>query len=198
MAFPTNTTVLENFNAVDAHPMTGWTDLYEGVDSNGTTGQGSAASAISYRNTLHSDPVEFYLTVTTKPGNGSFLGLHVFTADTVGYTVQIVCASGTDSVALYRIDGPGDSTQLGSTISQEFSNGDGLGLEVTDGTNGIKAYRRSSGTWSQLGTTQNDTNHTGSKRPCIEFGDTTARVDDLCGGTVVAASSTPIYHIMNQ
>lgn len=190
MAFPT-TDILFDFTTNDAAPMTGWTDIANGVSAAGGIGVGSVTTDINVSKTTASygPDAEGYFTIVTKPSNGNGLGVAVrIDGSNAGYFVTVQTASGTDSVLIFRIDAGPDFTQLGSTISQEFSVGDALGIEVIGTSNNIKAYRKpSGGSWGQIGTTQSDGTYTAAGKLQLEI-DFAGQVDDFGGGTVVTAS----------
>ena len=205
MAFPTNATVIDDFSPNDAHPMAGWTDLANGLDAVSGVCKGTVSDNISYshRTTPTYGPnSEVYVTTTTKTQNtyGFYIGCRHTTlvfATTDGYYVYAQTASGTDSIFIFRCDN-GALTQLGSTIAQEYANGDAIGLEVIGTTNNIKAYYKASGgSWGQIGTTQSDNNYTAAGYLALGIEGTTGAADGFSGGTVVVAGNViPVF--MNQ
>lgn len=194
MAFPT-TGVLFNFASADAAPMTGWTDIYNGISASGGVAVGSNTSDanVSRTNTSYGADSEIYATITTKPPNATSIGLFVRmdSGGSNGYFVVAITNSGTDEFRIFRFDG-GSPTQLGSTVSQEFSTGDKFGIEAI-GTS-IKAYRLpSGGSWGQIGSTQTDGTYSAAGYLMAQI-DLTAAFDDLGGGTVVVGGVVvPIF-----
>jgi hypothetical protein len=91
--------------------------------------------------------------------------------------------SGTDETAVYRVDN-GGFTQLGAAITQNFATGEKLGLEAIGST--IAVYRFASAVWSQL-STRSDSTYTTAGKIGMFCDNTTTKLDDFGGGTVVAA-----------
>lgn len=75
-----------------------------------------------------------------------------------GYVAEIESQSGTDVLYVERFDND-VATQLGSTVSQEFANGESLGMEMIGDT--LKVYRKASGTWSEVAS-RTDSTYTGA------------------------------------
>jgi len=156
MAFPT-TGVLDNFNRASIG--SDWTeDIYDFGDANFAISSNQASPGNIYYSsawwnveTFGADS-EVYVTIATLPGAGEGIGLGIRYADVGtngvdGYNIYYEKASGTDTVIIMRLD-DGSDTQLGATISQDFSAGDGIGVEAISSQ--IIVYRRSSGTWSDI------------------------------------------------
>jgi len=130
-----------------------------------------------------------YVTIATLPGAGEGIGLGIRYADVGtngvdGYNIYYEQASGTDTVIIMRLD-DGSDTQLGATISQDFSAGDGIGVEAISSQ--IIVYRRSSGTWSDISSGgRTDGTYTSAGYISLEASANAFRLDDFGGGTVVA------------
>ncbi len=199
MAFPT-TSVLDSFDRANEGPppSSSWT-ADTGFGSNGlrvvsnVCGATSLSDSFAYWNVSSPGPdCEVFVTVSTKPANGNYCALYlrsVFAgAGSDGYELQLNVATGTDTTQHYRVDNF-VFTALGAAINQEFTAGDGLGLEIIG--NSLQAYRRSSGVWAALGTTRADSTYTAAGRTGIQIQDTTGRFDDFGAGTVVAAAGHP-------
>lgn len=104
-----------------------------------------------------------------------------------GYTAEFESQSGTDNVYIQRFDDD-VSTQLGATVSLEWSNGDSMGIEMIDDT--LTLYHKTGGSWSSI-TTRTDSTYSGAGN--IGLGavgytadDTQHPVwDDFGGGSIV-------------
>lgn len=193
-AFPT-TGVLDPFNRGDSSTLgASWTaPVYVGDgDLEVSSNQARAAAAYEYCddywNVSSPGPdSEAYVTLATLPGTDNIIYLFARlqspgTSGLDGYEVDYAQRSGTDQVYVYRID-DATFTQLGATVNQEFSAGDGLGMEVIGST--IRALRRSGGTWAELAS-RTDSTYASAGRIGFGIRNTTGRVDDFGGGTVVA------------
>src|SRR5688572_9537768 len=107
-----------------------------------------------------------------------------------GYRFRFSWSSGTTwSYGLRREDDE-VSTTLGSDSTMTFVAGDSLGLEHAVGGT-ITMHRKTSGTWSALGTRSDNTYTSGHIGISKGFNDTTSRLDNFGGGTTVAASGQP-------
>jgi hypothetical protein len=202
MAFPT-TGILDDFSPNDTHPMTGWFDFVNGIDAVSGLGKGSTINDVSVScwdtayGPLVSPGAEAYITISTKPVDTNAISIYLLTNTTEVdgyYLYYLAVAAGNDTVQINRVD-DNTYTQLGSTISQEFANGDKLGLEIIGNSNNIKAYRcPSGGSWAQLGSTQSDNTYCGAgvtAKPTIAIDDDASLVsaiDDFGGGTVVSSN----------
>lgn len=203
MAFPT-TSVLDNFNRADNADLgANWTTPVLSGDSNIriTSNQAGyhvadAAFRDEYWNVETFGPdCETFCTVSDKQSTNDRLIWYTFlrvvdpglsTVD--GYYFEMVLRSGNDDGGIYRLDN-GAFTQLGATITQEITQGDGLGLEAIGST--IQAYRRSAGSWSSLAS-RTDSTYTAAGNVGIGVhGDDTGvvAIDDWGGGTVVSTIS---------
>ena len=185
--------ILDNFNRADGGLGSNWTMGYYGGDTL-SIASNQAYSGGGYRenrwNPATYGTPENYITIATLPASGEQVYLDVRIANPGATTLDcyevVYTNAATDTAQIYRVDN-GTATQLGSTINQNFSAGDGLGLSATGST--IEAWRRSSGTWSLLGS-RTDSTYSAAGYLGIGSGGTTARLDDFGGGTYVAGGGT--------
>lgn len=198
-AFPT-TSVLSTFTGANGATPTGMSDnptadLDSGLRIQGNQGTaGSNTYSGSWWNAAQFGPdVEAGMTLATRPtpnNRYSAVFLRVASPGTSGvdgYQVWCEKLSGTDTVAVERITNQ-SYTSVGASISQEFSAGDGFGADMIGNT--ITIYRKPSvGSWGALAT-RTDSTYSGSGYIGWESDDTTSRIDDAFGGTVVAGGIT--------
>ncbi len=201
MAFPT-TGVLDAFTRADNTDLgANWTTTVLVGDSaisivSNQAGYADVDSSFrdEYWNPATFGPdCEVYYTVATKPlvTTPVYLFLRLQspgTSEVDGYYCEIVNQVATDDGGIYRLDN-GVFTQLGASLSQEWSDGDGLGFEAIGSA--IKAYRRSSGTWSELAS-RTDATYGSAGNIGIGIQGHTPRLDDFGGGTVVGGVVIPI------
>ena len=208
-AFPT-TPVRDVFTGTDGTDLT----VYDGtnwgknalvieheIQGNAATDTVDGTSAFNYWKTQFTNNQEVYLTVSTKPPDGNYADVGVFVdpADATfvnfdGYVVRLAPVAGTDGVQISRVDN-GASTQLGATISQEFTAGDKLGLERR--SNDISAFQFTAGSWTSLGT-RTDATYTGAKYLGFGSKSTTTRMDDFGGGDTVECGAGSNYFLLND
>lgn len=187
MAFPT-TGILDDFTGTENPISTGWTGpIYPGetqLQKASGTLRGGAGN--SYYNTSFSADQEAFVTIAVLPGDGFTLSLFARIANPNNasldaYRVQFIYnAVGNDVVRIRRVDNT-SSTTLGGDILQDFSVGDGLGIECIGST--ISAYRRSGGIWSLLGS-RTDSTYSAGGFTGVELADGTCQIDDFGGGTI--------------
>jgi hypothetical protein len=188
MAFPT-TGLLDQFNDTEGPPMTGWTDVANGIKSNGTNALANAAGAqnTSYFNTAYGANIEVYVTIVTEGTNAT----QIFCSDT-SYNGYFVSADPTDDTyAIYRMDG--GALTLVDSGSHTWANGDSLGMYVTTGGTVYSYYKTGAGAWTLLDTTADGT-HTGKNYfPGITLYEITTRLDNFGGGTYVPEFLTGVH-----
>lgn len=165
MAFPDNTTLLEDFQG--AGWLSNWTAFFgSGVtnDVGGTmaTGQGAAdASDASYRNTSTHGPSAHIYAEEEVNTSGSWQGIHFVvnpgSGTTDGYA-WFVSYGGADRIRNYRIDND-VLTQIGSQVSYVPADGNLVGIDrnATNGDN--KAWADTGSGWTDLGGGWNDTTY---------------------------------------
>jgi hypothetical protein len=173
--FPTNG-ILDNFARADEDPLGNgnWSTLGAGswapwqlISNQMVDGSGGSLSDGSYWSaSIFAANQEAYVTIATIPNNSfEWIELCVRIQDaTINnrdcYNVSLsYLVSGTDQITVNRVD-DNVSTQLGATINQDISAGDGIGVSIIGST--ITVYYRSGfwGTWSSLGT-RTDSTYTG-------------------------------------
>jgi hypothetical protein len=186
MAFPT-TGILDDFSPDDAHPMTGWTDFYNGVDALGGVGLNAAddLSVSGWTTTFTADTIEGYVTITTKTTTDNKMVGILFNNGVTGdrYDLYIQYVAGVEKAQVFKyINGVYDSTV--ADITTTINNGDSFGMSVI-GTL-IKVYRKpSGGSWGQIGTTYTAT-ALSLNQLALEIDGTTLRADDFGGGTALS------------
>lgn len=184
------TGILDDFNRADEGPppSASWTTPtgHSGLSVNTNQCAGSGATNSGYWNpTTFGANAEAYATIAVLPGNSSVIGMIVrvlqpgssTTFD--GYGISFLQAAGTDSISIQRVDN-GTGTTLGSTISQEISTNDILGILCRGST--ISAWRESGGVISELGN-RTDTTYAAGGNVLFVVQGTTGRIDDCGGGT---------------
>lgn len=199
MPFPTNSTVLDDFNRANGAIGSNWTANFLGfgddtpnVESNVIrTPSGGVGWCDAYLNTITPGPdFEVYGQITTKPGNDQELNLHggvlspgSSAAD--GYVVRLITRSGTDDLYLMRYTNA-SFTQI-ATAAVEFTAGWWLGLERIGTT--IRGLYYNGSAWVQFASVT-DATHTGAGRLGFDMEGVTSRLDNFSGGTVVVAGGT--------
>lgn len=201
MAFP-NTPVLDNFNRSNQGPppSSSWSGPYYGdpdgliVAGNLCRGNNSSFFNSNYWNVFTvSDPCEIYVDISVHPNNGQDLWLE-FVSGTLatpnGYGIDYHF-NGTDGKWQFTKFTNGAQATLNSlqTITGGFVNGDGWGFGLNNGV--LSAYRRSSGTWSSLGTATDNT-YKGPFNLGLEMNGTTTTIDNFGGGSVPHGRKTRI------
>ena len=201
MAFPT-TSVLDAFNRTNGDLGAGWTSpIYPGADDWSIVS--NVAVPDSWVSPVFAD--DYWNAATFGPNSEAYADMPTLPQDYCqdwvscrlaseggssldGYQVQyLYIASGTDQIYILRLEGA-SNTQLGATISQDFSNGDSLGIEAIGSA--ITAYRKTGGTWASLGS-RTDTTYTAAGHIGMGGDDSTSLLDNFGGGTVAAAGGQP-------
>lgn len=199
MAFPSNATVLDDFNRTNGGLGASWTEFLGDVHaivSNQVTGPSGAEAFAGYDLATYGPDSEVYIDVATLGGTDQpcliFARMTTLSIATIdGYCVVLTIKSGTDTQGIYRIDN-GVFTQLGATISNNFTAGNSLGLEIVGST--IKVYKKASGTWSDISSGgRNDTTYGSAGYLMMDMYGNTFRIDNFSGGTVVTATAKPWY-----
>lgn len=192
MAFPTNTTLLDDYTRADSTVAAGpnWsTPVFPGDTNLGVIGnQGyrpAAGWGSSYLNSITPGPdTEVFLPWSTK-------------SDAIELLARIINPN-SGTVGGYLLDVTGNSwsiwkivsniqTQIGSSVTQAIASGDLIGFELI-GT-AIKGYIKvGAGAWTQV-ISVTDATHAGAGRIGIAALNTTQRWDDFSGGTVVTGGT---------
>lgn len=202
MPFPT-TAVLDNFNRsnVGPPPSASWSQAFSGIFGQFKVVSNRAAVnsilngyAENYYNVAdYGGDCEAYVTLVTKPANATIFGLGLRMVDLVGaanpegYMLFLSALSGTDTLQIDRIDN-GVRTLLGTTVTQEISNGDSIGIRAI-GSNLTCWYKASGGSWALL-FSRTDATYSAAGR--IEIITTSAAtvLDDFGGGTYIPIAVT--------
>jgi hypothetical protein len=190
--FPT-TGILDNFNRANADPLDGNWSAALGFNGLALTSNQVQSPTTSYEDAYWTAAnfgpnMEVYATIATKGGNGHEVSFYArlinpassTTADGYNFWSQVM--GGTDIHAFYRLDNNG-FTQIGSDISMEIASGDKLGGESIGSTHTY--YRHNGTSWSALGTWTDGT-YTAVGALAIECENTTWRLDDVGGGTIIS------------
>lgn len=202
MAFPTNSTVLDDFNRANGSIGSSWTSDALGfgsdaaiIESNEIRSPGGGTDwSDGYYNVSSPGPdFEVYAHITTKPATDEVLGvlwLHptgIGGSGVDGFSSYLKVEAGADLLRLQRITNQ-TWVDLGATpVSQEFTAGWWLGLERIGTT--LAGWYFNGSIWVQY-TSATDGNHTGTGRLAFDMQGTTARINEIKGGTVVVAGGT--------
>jgi len=189
MAFPTISTVLDDFNRADEGPppSASWAGPILGqpfgikVVSNTVKGNGAGASSGAWNATFGPDCEARISLVTASGIMGLYMRMSSPTSSSAdGYHLR------TDNVnnwLIYRIDN-GTSTQLGSTVNGPAT-GTMLGAELIGDQ--IVMYHFISGAWSST-ITRTDATYGAAGYIGLVGANTTFAYDDFIGGTVSGAA----------
>lgn len=202
MAFPTNSTVLDDFNRANGAIGSNWTSNPFGFGSDAAiiesneirSPAGGTDWSEGYYNVSSPGPdFEVYAHITVKPGTNEILGVHwihptgIGGAGVDGYSSYLNVQSGNDLLSLQRITNQ-TWTDLGATpVAQEFTAGWWLGIERIGTT--IAGWYFNGSIWVQY-TSATDATHTGTGRLAFDIQGTTARINEIRGGTVIPAVGT--------
>jgi hypothetical protein len=198
MAFPTNSTVLDNFNRANGGPGTNWSNYYGdsacAIVSNALTGIASSYGGSYWNVTTFGPDCEIYYDVPTAAAGDALnlvaRGANMGGGSPNGYTIYITPNTGVWTFG--RLDA-GAFTQLGATVTQVVSNADAVGMSVVGST--ITAYYKASGgSWTSIAT-RTDTTYSAAGNFGFELQNATLRIDNFSGGTVVAG---PTILLLNQ
>lgn len=201
MPFPTNTTLLDDFNRENGAIGANWTadalgfgsDLATIESNQARSPAGGAGWSEAYWNPATFGPdFEVYVQVPVKPANNQIAGIHwvhptgLGGTGVDGFSAYLRPLSGTDSLVIERF-----TNQTWQTLQeafQEFTAGWWFGLERIGTT--IAGYYFNGSIWTQFAT-QTDANHAGvAGRLAFDMEGTTCRFDNFMGGTVVVADPT--------
>lgn len=186
MTFPSNPTILDNFNrGNEGPPMTGWTDLQNGLKVVSSQCVADTGASTSKFNTAFDKDQEFFVTIVTKsPTDGGVEAILARLSTSFdGYRVLwFESASGTDEIIIQRSDG-GILTQLGAIIFIDKSDGSKLGIRCVGST--IEAWYDTGGGWTLAGS-RTDSNYAGNDKPALGLIQLDSVFDDFGGGDFVA------------
>lgn len=203
MFFPVNG-VVDAFNRANETPIAApWAGpLFSGEGQMNLTSNAlkfSTTSGIfsgSYYNQLFGPDVEAYFTLSTLPADTERINFmarvqNPGAAGINGYMVTLIASGvGNDTVRIRKTTAGSNSTLGADITSEDFAAGDGLGIQVIGST--IKAWRRSSGVWRELGS-RTDTSFTTAGYIGFEGDGTTTVIEDFGGGH--AGSRTRSQHL---
>jgi len=154
MPFPF-ASIVDNFNRTNEGPppSSSWSSIagISGVKviSNECGADGTGICGSTY-NTSYNANAECAVIIKTKPGTSEGISVGVRVKDIAtgvdGYTVNALQNSGTDDIRIRRVDN-GVATTL-STVSQEYSVGDGIGIQMIGDV--IYAWYYNGSTWSSI------------------------------------------------
>lgn len=202
MSFPT-TSIIDTFNRANENPLatsssgTTWTTSPTGgtqlqVSTNAATAAAAGVGAQDLTPTYGPDSEAYFDASTIGASSqpfGVWMNVQTPGAGTEsGYEILYRAAS--SAVRVFRVD-TDTLTQLGADISATFSAGDGFGASNVGGT--ITPYQRTSGTWNALATRTDSTYGAGKiAAQCASD----AVIDNFGGGTVAAATATPVLPVV--
>lgn len=201
MAFGDFATLRDDFNRSDANPLDGsWTNKVVAANANmklasnqaTPSASGPTVSSAWYTGATPAADCEAYVTCATVAGGTDRMRIYLRlatpgTAGVDGYFVQTDAAAGTDTWGIFRLDNA-SATSIASG-SQEWSNGDKLGLSAIGST--ISAYRYSGGSWSLLGSATDATYSAAGAAGIGGSGLGAPLFDDFYMGDVVTSTFFP-------
>jgi hypothetical protein len=203
--FPT-TGILDNFNRADEGPppSASWDWPVLGVNGAGVISNrmggtaGTPGGRLAYWKTPFGPNCEVYFTVGVLPPDGSdfdimlrgqsFGAAGVENTSADAYISEwAYSAAGTDTLSVYRADN-NVWTLLGAAINAEgMAVGLKQGFEIIGTT--MQNYWDTGSGWASVGTTRTDSTYQSAGFLAAGHGSTTARLDDVGGGTIVTAGS---------
>lgn len=182
MAFPT-TPILDNFNDVETNPMTGWSDVINGLMSGGSTCTGSNAVDQSISNytaqSFTTSKPEVYVTLVTQNA-GDFFQIFFLDGTTSGYLVGFDFTS----YDMYRFDSGTPTLVKSGTVTQ--NNGDSFGLSHNGSI--MTLYRKpSAGSWGVVDTFSDSTYGTLTYNIGLTAYGVIVALDNFGGGATTSA-----------
>jgi hypothetical protein len=202
MAFPVTAALFDDFDRADGNVVVGdagqWAEegINGGTNKLATAGsqlKAEGASGNGRSATILGPDVEMYTTLRVLPTVGSYLFFAArITPGTkwTGYGAIIIRTAGNSFLCQIRkYTNGGNQTPGGwATATTTFEVGDGFGWSVVNNEKGIPViaiYRRHEGVWALLAEQPETAFSYLNEGPIgIEFGDNSARIDDLFAGTV--------------
>jgi hypothetical protein len=185
-----STAILDNFNRANESPIGGnWSsplrpsDTKPSLISNQMDANGNSSAKAWWNASQFGPNCEAYYTITYKPSTSQCVNImlrasNVGLSTLSGYWGEACTASGADTWDLYRFDS-GTPTHLGTTGTNEFAVGDGIGIEAIGSA--IKLYQRTSGVWT-VRVSVTDTTYTTAGYLAVGGEDTPQTLDDFGGG----------------
>lgn len=203
MAFPTNDTLLDDYNRANGGVGANYTNLLNTlvVSSNQLAGGTAAAANIGMWDvSTFGQNWEIRKTLVTlqdAASMGLFGGITTLDIATFdGYYAEylFVPGGGNDTIGIYRVDN-GVPTLLGSLITLECSAGHKLGMARVG--NVIFVYKDTGSGYSDVSSGgRTDTTYMAAGYVGVIMEGTTVRADDLFGGTAIAGN--PYYAYAQQ
>lgn len=184
LVFPL-TPILDNFNRTnEGPPMTGWTDIYNGLKVVSNQAKGNIADFNVSNYTVGGTylDAEAYITVVTVGGASQdlYLGVRMQTPISNEYGYFIYLKKSDNTLKLLR--GQSGPDAILSSVSQTVSNGDSIGISVVGSA--IKGYyKAAAGSWT-LVTSTTDTTYPLAGGIEISENGTTYVLDNLGGGSI--------------
>jgi hypothetical protein len=192
--FPTSG-ILDAFNRANEGPppSASWTDVGSPnglvVVSNAVKSNIASGTDLGIWGTDLGPDCELYITITAKGENGDSVWLGVRDSDhdgSSGYYAELWFSSGTDQIKLWNSDPWG---QLGSTVNQETSVGDSIGISATGST--IEVWYKPVGDSWRAVITVTDITWSLAGSASLQIEDQVTVLDDFGGGTVVSGGAAP-------
>lgn len=159
------------------------------IQSNAATGTAVGNNGNFWNPRKYGPNCDAFIQVTTKPTNGGVVFIFARTVDPTalatlsGYaTFYVENLAGTDTIGIYRFDG-GTPTQLGSSVNQEVSAGDAIGVRCIG--NQIQSWYYNGATWALMDT-QTDSTYSAPGYISLLLSDAinTVRLDNFGGGNI--------------
>lgn len=193
MAFPTNTTLLDDFNRASLG--SNWSNVFGTLTIQSNQLHGSASGALGYWNVETFKDAEVYATIVNSvPGSGGVLYLFARLTDagggistTDGYTLNCnFNASGNETIEIGRSTN-GANVVLVSTTDYNLSVGDKIGFSVIG--NELKAYLDQGSGWAEILSTT-DSTYTAAGYIGAGIVASAANLDNFSGGAPVGGGTT--------
>jgi len=178
--FPT-TGILDTFSDTE-NPMTGWTNLQNGIQSNGSQALVTVdgASNVSQWSTVFGADIEAYITIVNF---GTVDEPWVFCIDSSYNGYAFASYAVDDDYRVHRIDGF-TPTEV-DTGAHDWTNGDSHGMYVTTGGTVYSYYKTGGGAWTLLDTTVEGTHTAKNYYVGLLANQDDARYDNFGGGVYV-------------
>ena len=204
MFFPTNDTILDNFNRSDSAPMTGWTAItyLNTMSANGTVclADADANAGVIWATSYDADQEAFVTisTVGTADGDTHALWGRIQDSPSIltinAYGVEYRVTSGAPHTMRVRRVDETVATQIGDAEELTLSDGDKIGMRITGtgATVTIEMWADSGSGWELIGTVT-DTSAgriTSSGYIGLIADNNECRFDDFGGGDYASSSSS--------
>lgn len=201
--FPT-TAILDNFNRSDETPVsTNWTNGVTGTGEcdlvgNLLTGANSGTEDCYYNVSTFGANQEVFVSLPNATTHANDVNLRVFmclqdgigtaTVDGYGFRYRKVTGASNDIIQMFKMTNAGFSN-LGTAHTEEFSDGDQVGMSINGTT--LTLYYRSGGTgsWVQVDQTTDSDHSCGSTNLGILLADPTHDADDFGGGNISSGNN---------